>query len=103
MLKTYHGSCHCKSDERNMVDDRATPSVWLEGHIHHYFCKRCGVQVFSKGYLELDQDIFNGWFYAVNLATIEDITPQEIIAAPVIYEDGSHDRQIERQEGTRRL
>lgn len=92
-----------KSSEVSLKNYHATPSSWPPGHIHHYFCGRCGVQVFSKGYLEMDHDIFNGWFYAVNLSTLDDVTPEEIIAAPVIFEDGLHDNQLNPPSETRHL
>lgn len=91
------------TDPNRLRDYKATPSSWPEGHIHHYFCNRCGVQLFSKAYLELDMEPFNGWFYAVNLATIDDTTPEEIIQAPIIFEDGLHDRQLETPTETRHL
>lgn len=50
------------TDPNRLRDYKATPSSWPEGHIHHYFCDRCGVQLFSKAYLELDMEPFNGWF-----------------------------------------
>ncbi|KYG60563.1 aldehyde-activating protein [Bdellovibrio bacteriovorus] len=93
-----------KTGEDSLTNYHASPSGWPEGHIHHYFCKNCGVQVYSKGYLEMpEHDIFNGWFYAVNLATIDNVTPEEIISAPVIYEDGINDNQLNPPKETRHL
>jgi hypothetical protein len=84
-----------------LADYQAADSAWPEGHIHHRFCKTCGVNVFSRGYLDMPP--FNGWFHAVNLNALDDVTPQAIIAAPVIYEDGIHDRQMEPPAETRHL
>lgn len=89
------------SGNDELSDYRAPDSSWAPDTIFHYFCKTCGVQPFSKGYLEIEP--FNGWFYAVNLATLDDITPGEIIAAPVIYEDGLHDNQMQAPVETRHL
>lgn len=86
-----------------LKDYKAAKSSWPEGTIFHYFCENCGVQVFSKGFLEMDHDIFDGWFYAVNLAAIDDVTPEEILAAPVIFEDGLHDKQMEEPSETSHL
>ena len=57
------------------------------------FCTKCGTQVFSRGYLEMEP--FNGWFHAVNVSALDDVTPQQLDAAPIFYEDGLHDRQMQ--------
>lgn len=77
--------------ERHLSDYQASPSSWPEGHVHHYFCDHCGVRGFSKGFLDVAP--FEGEFHAVNLACLDDVRPEEIAAAPVIYEDGINDRQ----------
>ncbi|UYQ72190.1 GFA family protein [Pelagibacterium flavum] len=71
----------------------ADPSSWPEGTIDHMFCTKCGTQVFSRGYLEFEP--FNGWFHAVNVSTLDDVTPEELDAAPIVYEDGLHDQQMQ--------
>lgn len=86
-----------------LKDYKAQDSSWPEGTIHHNFCGNCGVQVFSRGFLEMGMEPFNGWFYAVNLASIDTVTPEEIISAPVIFEDGLHDKQLEAPAETRHL
>ena len=56
--------------------------------IHHLFCKQCGTKPFGRANVaEL-----GGEFYAVNLACLDDATPDELAAAPVHYEDGRNDR-----------
>ena len=91
------------SDETFLTNYHASPSGWPEGHIHHYFCKNCGVQVYSKGFLEMNHPIFNGWFFAVNLATFNNITPEEIINIPVIYENGLENDQLNHPKEVRHL
>jgi hypothetical protein len=71
----------------------ADPSSWPPGEIEHVFCTRCGTQLFSRG--KLDMAPFNGWFHAVNVSTLDDVTPAELDRAPIVYEDGLHDRQME--------
>ena len=69
----------------------ADPSSWPPGHIAHSFCKNCGTQLFSRSYLDFEP--FDGWFYAVNVSTLDDVTAAEFNGAPIVYEDGLHDRQ----------
>lgn len=75
----------------NLSDYRAPDSLWPPGHIHHYFCKTCGVQVYSRGFL----DQMGGWFYALNLAVLDDVPPEELALVPITYEDGIADKQME--------
>jgi hypothetical protein len=52
--------------------------------IHHFFCSICGIKPFGRGHLEE----LGGDFYAVNVACLDDVTPEEFAKAPVKYEDG---------------
>ena len=74
-----------------MRDYKAVPSNWPEGDINHYMCPHCGAHTFSRGYL----DFMGGNFWAVNVACLDDATEEELGAAPIVYEDGKHDRQLE--------
>jgi hypothetical protein len=78
-----------KEGEGVLSDYRAADSNWPEGNVHHYFCSRCGVRAFSRGYLEMEP--FNGWFHAVNVACLDDASDEEFAAAPIQYEDGRND------------
>jgi hypothetical protein len=49
-----------------------------------YFCKQCGISVFSRGHLE----VLGGDYVAVNLNVLDDFDPAEIRIA---YWDGRHD------------
>lgn len=69
----------------------AEPSSWPAGQIDHSFCTSCGTQLFSRGFLDFPP--FDGWFHAINVSTLDDVSPQEFDAAPIIYEDGLHDKQ----------
>lgn len=85
----YGDGFRLTTGEDMLSDYRGPDSNWPEGHIHHYFCRRCGVRGFAKGYLDFEP--FNGWFHAVNIATFDDISDEELAAAPIQYEDGRHD------------
>ena len=50
----------------------------------HLFCGGCGVRSFARGYVEQ----VGGHYVAVQLASLDNITPQEMFAAPVRYADG---------------
>ena len=120
MKKTYQGSCHCKAVRFEADIDLAEGTVkcnysicakgrnWLAAvngeafrllageselseyqfgrrTIHHRFCKRCGLRPFSHG------EPGGETFYAVNLACLDNVTPEELVQAPVAFVDGLHD------------
>lgn len=78
------------SDRSAVSEYLPTPSHWPPGHIHHYYCRACGVHPFSHGYLEKEM---GGDFWAVNIACLDDVDEATLAAAPLIYEDGIRDRQ----------
>ena len=57
--------------------------------LHFWFCRTCGARCFTEGGA---MPRFAGGFYAVNLATLDDATDQELAAAPIHYADGRHDK-----------
>ena len=132
MKKTHQGSCHCKAVRFEADIDLAEGTVkcncsicakgrnWLAAvkadsfrllageselseyqfgrrKIHHRFCKRCGLRPFSHG------EPGGKMFYAVNLACLDNVTPDELIQAPVAFVDGLHDDFKSAPKETRHL
>lgn len=133
MKKTYHGSCHCgairfaadldltettsrcncsicmkarfwkqvvPADAFRLAEGEEALSEYLfAGHaIRHVFCRHCGIKPFGRGQLE-----GFGPFIAVNLVCLDDATDAELAGAPVVYEDGRHDRWEAPPSETRHL
>ncbi|HEY5810753.1 MAG TPA: GFA family protein, partial [Povalibacter sp.] len=66
---------------------------------HHLFCRHCGVRPFGKGHVEE----IGGDYCAINVATLDNVDPQELIAAPVKYFDGRNDKWEQTPAETRHL
>jgi hypothetical protein len=57
------------------------------GGIDHTFCKTCGVYPFVTA----SEPVMGGDFVCINIACLDDVSPDELAAAPIRYEDGAHD------------
>lgn len=66
---------------------------------HHHFCKHCGVRPFGRGYIEQ----IGGAYVSVQLGTLDDADPQELISAPVHYSDGRNNAWWNAPAETRHL
>ena len=52
------------------------------------FCSKCGIRIYGTG--ELAQ--LGGRFYAIHVPTVDDFDREELVAAPLHFIDGAHDR-----------
>jgi hypothetical protein len=66
---------------------------------HHLFCGNCGVRAFGRGHVKE----IGGDYVAVQLASLDNVDPQELIAAPVRYADGRHNDWASQPKETRHL
>lgn len=66
---------------------------------HHRFCRNCGVPVYGHGYVEQ----IGGDYVSVYVATLDDLDPADLVAAPVRYMDGRNDNWWNEPAETRHL
>jgi hypothetical protein len=66
---------------------------------HHLFCRNCGIRPFGRGYVEA----IGGDYVSVQLACLDDVTPEDLIAAPVRWADGRNNNWMNVPAETRHL
>ncbi|MEO7578636.1 MAG: GFA family protein [Massilia sp.] len=66
---------------------------------HHLFCKHCGVRTFARGHVEE----IGGDFVSVQLATLDDVSPTELLEGPVRFANGRDNNWWNPPEETRHL
>jgi hypothetical protein len=84
--KTRNWNAIIKPDAfRLLAGDDATSDYQFGSKVgHHVFCRQCGVRSFGRGYVEA----IGGDYVAVQLASLDDVDPQELADAPVRYANG---------------
>jgi hypothetical protein len=66
---------------------------------HHLFCRHCGIHAFSRG----DIPEIGGAFVSVQLASLDDLEPAELIAAPLHISNGRDNDWMHPPAETRHL
>lgn len=79
------------------LSDYGKSGDWGEGH--HRFCRHCGIATHSHGTIP----VMGGDFFSLRLPTLEDLPVEDLLAAPVFYEDGLHDNWQNAPAETRHL
>ena len=99
--KTRNWNAIIKPDAFRLLDGDNAMSEYLFGRksMYHVFCKHCGVRSFARGHVKE----MGGDYVAVQLASLDTVDPQELIAAPVRYADGRHDNWAVSPSETRGL
>ncbi|RJQ80192.1 MAG: GFA family protein [Desulfobacteraceae bacterium] len=132
MKKTYAGSCQCgavrfesdidlaegtskcncsictktrnwkaivKADAFRLLEGDDALTDYPHGGVHHFFCNRCGVHPFGRGRMEeLGSD-----FYAISVVCLDNAALEELVKAPVSYQDGRNENWESAPDETRHL
>jgi hypothetical protein len=65
----------------------------------HLFCKHCGVRTFERGHVKE----IGGDYVSIKVASLDDVDPRELVAAPVRYANGRENKWWEPPSETRHL
>jgi hypothetical protein len=84
--KVRNWSVNVKPEGFRLLCDEVETTDYQFGTMsgHHRFCKTCGLHAYSHGYVAE----IGGEFRSVNIACIDDISPEELASLPIRYADG---------------
>lgn len=85
--------------EEHLGSYRWQPPGQAQPFLTYRFCQRCGVRLFATG----EWDRMGGRFYALHVPTVDDLDREELVNAPLKYNDNLHDRPDRTPADTRLL
>ena len=99
--KTRNWSVLLKPEQFRLLTDEAALGDYQFGTMqgHHRFCRTCGIHTHSHG----DIPEIGGAFVSVQLASLDDATPAELIAAPIHVSNGRDNDWMHQPAETRHL
>ncbi|OWV96701.1 aldehyde-activating protein [Rhizobium sp. R72] len=86
--RRYWGAVVKPEDFRLLCEETAAADyqfATMSGH--HRFCPTCGLHAYGHGQIPE----IGGDYVSINIACLDDISPEELAALPVRYMDGRHD------------
>jgi hypothetical protein len=113
-LSTGTGRCNCsickktrnwgtivKPDAFRLLagEDALSDYQFASKSAHHLFCKHCGVRPFGRG----NVPEIGGEYVSIQVATLDNAEPAELIEAPLKYFNGRDDNWWSEPEETRHL
>lgn len=84
--KTRNWSAIIKPEDFRLLSGESALSDYQFGTMssHHLFCKHCGVRSFGRGHIEQ----MGGAYVAIQVCSLDNVTPEELIHAPVKFANG---------------
>lgn len=88
-LKTRYWKAFVRPADFRLLagEDMLTEYRFGPGEIRHLFCSRCGVRTHASAAF----DVMGGAFHAINISTLDNVSPEEFATIPMTYEDGRND------------
>ena len=99
--KTRNWSATVKPEDFRLHKGEASLTTYEfnSNSVQHLFCKTCGVKSFGRGNIPE----MGGAFVSIQLATLDDVQPSELIDAPVRFCDGRNNAWEREPTETRHL